>query len=610
MNVTSPFSAHQTHRFMQGLCGLILLCFPPLVSAVQIGEVVSLSKLGAPLRVEIPISATSNEGIDSSCLSLLAPEPLTEEAQSYLLSGKLTLQGEGAHRRILLTTRAPFNEVFAKFKLQIKCAGQGSISKIFTLLPDVEELLMMPETEVSVPTPVQEVPHTRPIQAEASLPLTATLPLSTPTRLTRQVTAARAWVKPKTLPRRASSEHFQLKLSGDPLDASRIGKISPEERHFLQARQKLLDADDQMAGFLALQHQVKQLQEEIDAMKSQMAQLHALPAPVHVATTDAPSSPRHAPIPLTQTSSDKVPLNNMDWLWAGVAVLMTGIFVAVWLRRRAVHEPNEPIELHSPHPAVSVAKKIDPSETHPATIVMHAPITSPSLTANPVTIKSPQLQPTEVKVTQTVSTPVVLDEEDSIIEEAQLYAIHKHPLKAAEILHELLVEHPKKTEGWMLLFSIFSSLNQADEFEKNARTFLLHNKHHASWKTIQALGRTLDPNHPLYQDIDQMNTPTLINANTLSGRRPIGDVLVQLGMLSLEDMKNCLTDFDPKLHGRFGGYLITRKVISHEQLNQALIQQQTSTAETPRQSASTDLEFTPSEMDWRSIDVLLNSDKR
>jgi hypothetical protein len=47
-----------------------------------------------------------------------------------------------------------------------------------------------------------------------------------------------------------------------------------------------------------------------------------------------------------------------------------------------------------------------------------------------------------------------------------------------------------------------------------------------------------------------------------------------MGILSKQDLQNCLDDFDPKKHGRFGGYLVARKAITLAQLDQALLQQQ------------------------------------
>ena len=99
-----------------------------------------------------------------------------------------------------------------------------------------------------------------------------------------------------------------------------------------------------------------------------------------------------------------------------------------------------------------------------------------------------------------------------------------------------------------------------------------------------------------------------------------------MGALSTEDMQNCLNDFDPKLHGRFGGYLVTRKVITHAQLSNALVYQQKTQpaladdvlrqaepmleyAPEPATKPLPDLEF-ETEIDWHGIDVLLKSDKR
>ncbi|MEJ1959597.1 MAG: hypothetical protein WDM70_09395 [Nitrosomonadales bacterium] len=47
-----------------------------------------------------------------------------------------------------------------------------------------------------------------------------------------------------------------------------------------------------------------------------------------------------------------------------------------------------------------------------------------------------------------------------------------------------------------------------------------------------------------------------------------------MGILSQKDLQNYLADFDPKKHGRFGGYLVARKAITLSQLDQALLQQQ------------------------------------
>lgn len=157
-----------------------------------------------------------------------------------------------------------------------------------------------------------------------------------------------------------------------------------------------------------------------------------------------------------------------------------------------------------------------------------------------------------------------------MLEEAGLYANFGHASEAIEILHDILRRHPSKVGAWTLLLSIYSSLGKAAEFESTAREFLKHHSDNPAWESLQALGRTLDRDNPLYAD----------KAHSASGSRPsIGDILVETGVLSTHDVKTHLADFDPKRHGRFGGYLVTRKAITLAELDQALLQQQGVTME-------------------------------
>ena len=164
-------------------------------------------------------------------------------------------------------------------------------------------------------------------------------------------------------------------------------------------------------------------------------------------------------------------------------------------------------------------------------------------------------------------------EEQTVLEEAELYAVYGHPDKAIRILLEFLVQLPKSENAWMLLLSIYSSNAQIAEFEKAARKFLSHNKNSPHWKTIQALGRTLDKDNELYRE-ESHDLGALWLPSKTTHTRPIGDILIELGYLSAQDMANCLGEFDPKQHGRFGNYLLTRRMINHSQLNEALLKQQ------------------------------------
>ncbi len=89
-------------------------------------------------------------------------------------------------------------------------------------------------------------------------------------------------------------------------------------------------------------------------------------------------------------------------------------------------------------------------------------------------------------------------DDDSILEEAELYSNHGRPAGAIKILLEVINRHPSKAAAWSLLLSNYSSLGQVDEFEKTAREFLKHHNSSPLWNGIQALGRTLDRDNPLY----------------------------------------------------------------------------------------------------------------
>jgi len=233
---------------------------------VSIGEVVMQSKLGEPLFAQVDLILGSGEHIEDACLSVVAPDPSEEDTSGYLTQVNLSLKAEGSRQYLAITSRKLLNDAFAKLRLQVKCAGMGSVIKTLTILPDLN---VSPTTEISSPNANSDssrdnnqnsLPHTSQgdsygSQSDASLPSHRKVTHHThrhPQHLTSSPASNKA---------SGQTGAFKLKLSGDPIDASRIGKITPEERAILLAKQKMLDADDQTANFLAMEHQVKQLQD-------------------------------------------------------------------------------------------------------------------------------------------------------------------------------------------------------------------------------------------------------------------------------------------------------------------------------------------------------------
>jgi len=595
--------SHFSLQIFSIACIVCILSFPAIVNAVSIGDVVLQSKLGEPLFAEVDLIIATGEHIDDTCLSLISPDPKDADTSGYVTKANLSIKTEGRRHYVTISSNRQFNDAFARLRLQIKCADSGTSIKTLTILPELEiasqqEPVTAPvvsanEDHVSAPLP----PETTDVAA-ASRPADIS-PVASPSVSGKNFPSVIKRHRPaagKIRRQHGQVATFRLKLSGDPIDESRIGKITPEERAVLLARQKLLDADDQMASFLSMQNQVKQLQNELGEIKLQMTQLGMSPASSSVQPSAASlteSGKVNAPAAIQKSTSfwnlSALKLVNPDLqnkLLFALGLLLS-IF-ALWLGLRFYNktksypafETTQDSEFDLSQPALNAAT--DPAAFNPAppaavkpsaplvAKVKSDPVSTVAETNKPVASKSEpaplssSTKPAEDEVT----------EEDSMMEEAGLYATHGRPAKAIEILQEIIQRQPSNPDPWPLLFSIYSSLGKAAEFENTAQEFLKHHKDSTAWSGIRALGRTFDQNNPLYADNNSPISDTPFLPDSATSRRPVGDVLLEMGALSNQDLQNCLDNYDPKRHGRFGGYLVARKAITLAQLDHALLKQQ------------------------------------
>jgi len=92
----------------------------------------------------------------------------------------------------------------------------------------------------------------------------------------------------------------------------------------------------------------------------------------------------------------------------------------------------------------------------------------------------------------------VVEDTDTILQDAQLFVIHGYPDKAIELLETQVATNHEEVRVWMLLFVILRSQGMKEEFEKFARRFrtLIHDQ--SMWENIQDLGRELEPANALY----------------------------------------------------------------------------------------------------------------
>ena len=517
-------------------------------SAVGIGELTLVSRLGERVEAYVDVQLGKGENIDDSCLSLAAVrEGAVDSSKALLLTGLSTRFNKTTHK-IEIRSKRPLNEPVAEFSLQIQCKDSvSSNTKLFAVLPEfgtaIAPAAVVAPKVVVAPIPAVVVAKPAPSHIDSTK-----IPEQTPLAMEPAPSAKKTSQKSTAIPPKNANKgktEFKLQLSGGQLDISRVGKLSANDLEVISAQRKMLDEDDQTAHLLAMQYQMKAMSEEIQAIRQKLASLET-------AKVEAKKAE-----PLVSSDTWQLILKILAGLVA-IGLTVFGVRHYMEMKTRAPKlEKVEEIE-HAPQPA-NLAGESAISIVHPTSSRQYQAL---------------QALQDELDVPISLAdTDPSNKEEQTVLEEAELYAVYGHPDKAIRILLEFLVQFPKSENAWMLLLSIYSSNAQIPEFEKASRKFLSHNKKSPHWKTIQALGRTLDNDNKLYVEESPEKGALWLPSNSTK-HRPIGDVLIELGYLSAQDMANCLGEFDPKQHGRFGNYLLTRRMINHAQLNEALLKQQ------------------------------------
>ena len=333
------------------------------------------------------------------------------------------------------------------------------------------------------------------------------------------------------------------------------GKNTTEGLALLLEQQK-----QQVASLEDMQQKIKLLEDELKGIKLQLMQARTKPPNTAGNTQENGFNPIAA---INRWGKQE------GILVAIVAIALTSL--ALWLGLRYFTRKNLP------------AKNISEQLPSPARIATDKTSALP--------LANTQLSQASIAVTAT--TPPLsfslerINEEttydNSMLEEASLYAANGRMEKAVEILKEVIGRAPSKEDAWKLLLSIYSALGDPTKFENTARNFLKYHKGSPSWSGIQVLGRTLARDNPLYTSNDSHISASPLLPNTFT-HRPIGDILVEMGALSKQEVLKYLDEFDPRQHCRFGGYLVARKAITLDQLDLALLRQQNTGNVEPKQT--------------------------
>ncbi len=113
---------------------LFLLACGGRAEAIEIGNLHVSSHLGEPLKASIPIIATPEDEVSSSCVSLVRAE--SDNGIFQLTHAKLELQNEEGKQIIRISTQDSMNEPIVMLQLSLHCNSDGQISKSFTVFLD------------------------------------------------------------------------------------------------------------------------------------------------------------------------------------------------------------------------------------------------------------------------------------------------------------------------------------------------------------------------------------------------------------------------------------------------------------------------------------------
>lgn len=475
---------------------------PLSASALGLGEIAVHSYLGQVFRATIPLRPDAGEEIDSRCFVL--GHPALPDDGTYLSQANLRLEQKNGQARLVIRSSHAFNEPFVRLLIRMDC-GQGRLEREFVALLDPEERVpvalppMASDAGVEPRLEALPEPAGKPRRARATKrassggidhgvaarPLLRAAPLESGS-LARPVEAQ----SPPA--HSAAAGEFRLRLSGAELDLSMLGKLSEEQRQQLREKQRLLDADDQVANTLSMKNRIMQLESQLDQLQAELAKTNSrlgtqLASPPAAAAVTVPATP---------------PRTGEGWLRQGENVSLRGmagaglIFALVasvwwrWRRRRA--EAWLDAEMRQEFPADEVWQM--PTAQSGEKTVTAALVSS----TGPAKTEEDDFYHAATSIFDNESESVTFTEAESVLDEADLYLAYGWANRAIELLQGYLEKHPDDAQLWKKLFEMYCSQGMKQEFEQLALRCQTAMDDSSLWVQVQKLGRQLDEGNPLY----------------------------------------------------------------------------------------------------------------
>ena len=185
------------------------LSVPSPVRGLTLGNIDTLSSLGQPLRVVIPVALNSGETLHVACVGLVADNIIAEMPQ--LVTGRVSLEQGTAGTRLVITTAAPVREPALRLAVQTGCGSSTRRDYVLLLDPpdsespavvaaaDADEAPWTREPRQSTPV-APASPRPDPIVASALPPTTWGAPVAAVPQAAEAQPKARDKIAPEARP--------------------------------------------------------------------------------------------------------------------------------------------------------------------------------------------------------------------------------------------------------------------------------------------------------------------------------------------------------------------------------------------------------------------------
>lgn len=471
-----------------------LLAFAPVPSgAVVLGEPVYISKIGEPLRIEIPVlrGATSQLG---ECLRLVQSPP-GPDGVPRVQNARLGIAGRGPAPRLVITHPRPSLEPALAFAIEETC--DGHLRREYTVLlafPDTAAAAWESAGEQATPwsgaantSPPASKPARRPHgyrRAASPADVVAASPaahgVATPGHRASQEPAGRDRLELGG--GESGTPGAGLHLSTQLGSLARIDSTTEAQREQLRREQSVTMAIDRtIVAQLELDERIRQ----IEAMQSRMLAEHTrtqpapTPPPADATATGAPPPVPQPPAP------DAAEAWKRGTLAVGLASLALAAALA-WFheRRRKSLRRNEaeaqcgPVPTPIPPPARQPLPRIEPAaetgfsprptpplapEARPAEHSLPEWETAQDLFAPPASIAP--IAPAAPNATDEAA-----EEHESAIELAEIMMEFGRIRGAADTLAEFITSNPKKAvTPWLKLMEVYRTADLRDDFNALAK---------------------------------------------------------------------------------------------------------------------------------------------